>query len=572
MLVTNKQLIELLAEAAGITTDNVERQLQELTTEISQAISENEAYEIDGFGIFSGIGNRVMFIPSKELETEVNYKYVGMEPIEVDIPISAPPEEEPEDPFAGLIDDEVEEAATKPTSNPFIGLIDGLDEDEEIEQPGADKWGVEAHKEDDSAGRLFASLMGQDYETSTTNDVAETIEDDFDQFGDVFGSDDDSQNKSDDLSGEVSKLMGDETNIDAYNEESSFLDDLIEDAEPESHPVKPVASSIDDTPDSEIDNLDELMPDDDVLSLDDTETPFDFDDEDDTLELPKDESEESEVASESKLEIDEFDDPFAHLDAPEVDDEFAIDSVADEDIIPVIKNLSSERVAKVDEPEKEEKPDTKKKKDKKEKKEKTNNKVEQAPAPVWLWAVLLVVLSGILVYALGYFSIVNIPYITPQIASNTSPVQTPSSPPPTAVEQPAEEVPAQTQAEETVLPETTPVQEQPAEPTVTDRVEVPLPTGDNPETYGLKGELSADGNDGYTIILYSLSNQASANREMQNLSAQGFRSMIIPVASQRYGTLHRVCIGQFATLFDAAVAAEEIMDVLPENYLIKKIN
>lgn len=587
MLVSTEQLIELLAEASGLTSDNIERQLSELTNDIEQAISEGEAYEIEGFGIFSGIGNRIMFIPSKDLETEINYKYVGMEPIELDEP--EPLKIEDDDPFAGLIDDKEEKAST----TAFTGLVEGLDELEE-EAPGADKWGVDAHKEDDSAGRLFASLMGQKYEgpekESREDDVFSSEDEEFDPYDDdIFGEEGDSDS-NEELENELSELMGREPKIDAYDESSSFLDDLMDDVSEDEEPLpEEEKEELEDT-------VENIISEEELLALDtvhvDEDEPFDFDEEplDNELNLDDVDAEPADELDDKLDEIelpdfdeagdddDDFDDPFSNLDAPEVNDELIIDSVDDEDIIPVIKNLSSEGVTKT-EPKKEEikekAPEEKKKK--KEKKEKPKD-TEKQPAPAWLWIVLLLVVAGSAVGALGYLNIIHIPYISPQVAVNRpavtpTPIQPAPIPPQAAQETSQQNITANEEVNNSQTEETPPpVQEQPQEVEVPQTGNVELPTGTNPEKYGLKGELSANGNDGYTIILYSLSNQANANREVQRLASEGYRAMIIPAPSQQYGTLYRVSIGQFGTLFDAAVAAEGIMDILPENYLIKKIN
>ena len=84
MHIDHSKLVELLTDASGIEKDKVEEQLSELVAEIQEAIAEGDAYEVDGLGVFSGIGNNVIFIPADELATEINYKYVGMEPIELE--------------------------------------------------------------------------------------------------------------------------------------------------------------------------------------------------------------------------------------------------------------------------------------------------------------------------------------------------------------------------------------------------------------------------------------------------------------------------------------------------------
>src|SRR5690554_5670830 len=120
MHLDHKKLTELLVEATGLAESTIEKNLQELVEEIKHAIADGDGYELEGFGIFSGIGGNIIFIPSDELSTEINYKYVGMEPIEMDSPAvdqetelaeaekveeAAETEEAFEDPFAGLLDD-----------------------------------------------------------------------------------------------------------------------------------------------------------------------------------------------------------------------------------------------------------------------------------------------------------------------------------------------------------------------------------------------------------------------------------------------------------------------------------
>ena len=81
MRIDNEKFVALLAENSGIDKDKVELYLAELIDEIKNAFDEDGAYEIENFGIFSKLGNNILFIPSEDLETEINYKYVGMEPL-----------------------------------------------------------------------------------------------------------------------------------------------------------------------------------------------------------------------------------------------------------------------------------------------------------------------------------------------------------------------------------------------------------------------------------------------------------------------------------------------------------
>ncbi|HET8864693.1 MAG TPA: HU family DNA-binding protein [Gracilimonas sp.] len=116
MHIDHSKLVELLVETSGIEKDKIETQLTELVDEIREAISEGEAYEVDGLGIFSGIGNNMIFMPSEDLATEINYKYVGMEAIKIDDAPEKPKpskekkvKEDDDDPFAGLLGDDEDE-------------------------------------------------------------------------------------------------------------------------------------------------------------------------------------------------------------------------------------------------------------------------------------------------------------------------------------------------------------------------------------------------------------------------------------------------------------------------------
>lgn len=577
MHIEHNQFLELVAEAAGLDAEKAEQQLAELIAEIKQSLKEDEAYEIEGFGIFSSLGNRVMFIPSKELETEVNFKYVGMEPIELDEP--TPTEE---DPFSNL-DATSNDDNSKSLDSRFAGLIDEDISDpllEPGENPGPEAWGVESHKEDKSADRLFASLMGQDYEEPLEEeegiDTSDATEEE--DFSNIF-EDSDSDEGNIDLGSEVAAFMTDEG---AAEEENT--DDLLDQifAEDEDEEIFDIGDAQDelesDLADSSLETSDDEQESAPILEmdmpvLDTTESDQDNSDEQENefeqaLE-GKDFLDELEDGDVPELESEEtFDDPFMDMGESEIDESvLRMEEFDDTEIIPVIKNITS------DVPEdgkKAKKEEAKKEKEKKKKEKPKKEPKDKAPAPAWLWIVLLLVIVGGSVVGLGYFSILNIPFITPQTASNVTP------PPPaqnstTQQEAPPQEV-ASTQPNEQQTTDQEQALGEAVQESQTQAQIVNNQVSASADKYGLTGSLSADGNDGYTIILYTLSNQQNAINERQKLLNAGYRGFLTPVASERYGTLFRVSVGQFGTLFDAAVAAEEIEDLLPENYIIKKIN
>lgn len=586
MHIDHQKLVELLTDASGIEVEKIEKQLGELVEEIHQALEDGEAYEIEGFGIFSGIGNRVLFIPSKELETEINFKYVGMEPIELEEGQVQKEEKEDEDPFEELQGD-----VTKTKRDPFAGLIEDF-EDEESEnenssekpddeapmifgveakeslaedakeeefQPGPEEWGIDAHKEGDKgANRLISSLMGEEYEEeaeSETDDespVNEEAVEDTVSFDDIFGETEESSDQELDtekeeesvagLDAELANLMSEESEVRSEDELAAGIvdndfKDIFGDADDESE-------------EADEDTIDELV--------EELEASEENRVEENAEEL-KDEQESAEEEPEVRSEddFDDFDDPFLEFESDEESEEESTESY-NEDIIPVITNISSdlEPIVK-DEPKKE--------KEKKKKDKPKRTKTDPQPAPVWLWIVLvLVVLTGATV-GLGYFSIINIPGITPQIATNNSPAVT--TPPVQQTPQPTQQ-PEETPAQQ--VPNESDVQEQqtPTEvPVSTDITEIP----DDQDKYGMSGAVNPEANDGYTIVLYSLSIESNAIAKRQELSEAGFRALVTPISSAQYGTLWRVSIGQFSTLTDAAIAAEGMPAEYKQSYFIKRI-
>ncbi|MBK97551.1 MAG: hypothetical protein CL672_02020 [Balneola sp.] len=98
-------------------------------------------------------------------------------------------------------------------------------------------------------------------------------------------------------------------------------------------------------------------------------------------------------------------------------------------------------------------------------------------------------------------------------------------------------------------------------------IEIPA---DQPR-YGLMGEVDTQANDGYTLVLFSLSNRQSAMEKYEQYRSAGYRSLLSPVNSSRFGLMWRVSIGQFATVEQAFEEAKELSKELIEDYFITKI-
>lgn len=87
MKIDNQKLIELIAEKTELDAETADKQLSELVARVKETADKGKALEIKGFGLFfRSRSGKLEFKPSRELETEVNYKYAGMEPVEMKKP------------------------------------------------------------------------------------------------------------------------------------------------------------------------------------------------------------------------------------------------------------------------------------------------------------------------------------------------------------------------------------------------------------------------------------------------------------------------------------------------------
>lgn len=518
MHIDHSKLVELLVETSGIEKDSVENQLADLVKEINEAIEESEAYEIEGFGVFSAIGDNIVFIPADELATEINYKYVGMEAIELDDASGAedePDAEDSDDPFAGLLDDEPEATETpKPVTESDKGDNSQGDADEDLEEkPGPDKWGIDTYK-DEGAETMFSGLLG-DSPDEETEQEAEHFKAFFDQ--------EEEKDENEDLNriSEIERELAGEADE----------DDTEDDQDPFANLADINSGSVED----------------------EKETPDDL---------------QEALAS-------------------------SIDETAEEDDetepVPVIKNLSSGNSDKdKKDTSKEKKSD--KKKDNKRKPFKRPQKAKQtgSQSAILLIIVIIIVLGGG-IYGLGYFGVINIPGITPTQVSTTTQTMPPTPTPDVTGSEQHQETPAPmtqaTGAERTSndQSETTTessaqenetadnVGEQAPETQVTQTQEVQNTESGEAPSYGLTGSLNEAANNGYTIVVYSLTNEENARAKVSELTRQGYRAILANIPHQQYGTLWRVSLGQFETMRDAAVAAQELGSPFTDNYFITRI-
>lgn len=584
MLIDNEKFIALLADNSGIEKEKVEKYLEELISEMKSSFDEGEGYEVEGFGIFSKLGSNILFIPSDELETEINYKYVGMEPIE--LPGGAQqqepeePEEEDENPIQGILDGGKTEE-TEEYEDPFAELFNEAEEHEKAEKEQAEKGDlseeeIEAVVEEEIESEDIEEIITEEPEKE--DEPEEALED---TLKDIFGSDETETEEEEPEPEEESAPGPENWGIDAHKEEEQegAFSGLLGDAEEEPELIDEddiFASEEEITSEEDVFETEEELQQEENVPEEETEEEIDF------SALGDDDSDQ------------DFDDPFNEL----------IEEDDDEDFVPVVTNVSSGKASKKEAGE-EENEDEDEKTEKKSRTPKSPRDRKQS-SPVFLYMILALILLGGTGYLLAYFGVVNIEGITPSSASTqvaqsnppaTQPESTPSQTADTEEEQPVKEVQevetsSKSAANETeenngsssdpeseITEEETPQnQENDIAPLVADEkapgdggIISPVNIQAETEVYGLNGTATEAGNNGYTIVLYTLSRKSGADTQFEKLSKEGFRVIIKEKPSQEFGRLYRVSIGQFESLADAAIAAEKVDSEILGNYIITKI-
>jgi hypothetical protein len=84
MKLTKKQLLVLLTEYMGGEESAISSQLDKLIADVSKSLAKGESYSINGFGTFSDNKGRVTFEVAPTFASEINYSYIGMQPVDVD--------------------------------------------------------------------------------------------------------------------------------------------------------------------------------------------------------------------------------------------------------------------------------------------------------------------------------------------------------------------------------------------------------------------------------------------------------------------------------------------------------
>jgi len=110
MKLTHENLITLISEALDTDQKGAEKELKNWIHKVQAEVSEKGRYHINGLGVFQLVNDALVFEPEKELQIEVNYKYAGMEPIEIHPAASAGSQDEGQSLQPGSSEGPVEES------------------------------------------------------------------------------------------------------------------------------------------------------------------------------------------------------------------------------------------------------------------------------------------------------------------------------------------------------------------------------------------------------------------------------------------------------------------------------
>lgn len=82
MTIKDQHIVDLLQEHSDLSRDDIERNLSDLKDRIAH-MEVDERMELPPLGEFIKTGESLRFVPSVELAAEINFKYAGMQPLEI---------------------------------------------------------------------------------------------------------------------------------------------------------------------------------------------------------------------------------------------------------------------------------------------------------------------------------------------------------------------------------------------------------------------------------------------------------------------------------------------------------
>jgi cell division septation protein DedD len=261
MKINRAKLIELLVEKTGMGTDEIESQLKQLIDRILDAAERGKALEVKEFGMFYFDENGdLKFDPSDELSTEINFKYAGMEPVELK-PARDQESKEQADELSGA-DEEADDAPSTSTGSDMdeiFGFDSGSDSDEDdlpIEDDAEGPDGGALISPPDKVDRdidPFSGLLGD--ASSKMKGSEEKKEEEVpeeDPFSFLMDDDDDDQDTEDqkeiepetgeEFESETAFVLDDDDDseeVEAEDDLSKIFEEPAAEVEEEAEPVQP---------------------------------------------------------------------------------------------------------------------------------------------------------------------------------------------------------------------------------------------------------------------------------------------------------------------------------------------
>jgi len=147
MTINREKLIKLLVEKTNLKESEVETQLDELTQRILDAASRGKALEIKDFGLFYFDENgQLCFKASDQFDTEINYQFTGMEPVELKpankFQTSAEKQDQPEEKEPEKRDEKVEPVTVNKDKDDVFGIgrtLAGKTEGQDLDNEESDE-------------------------------------------------------------------------------------------------------------------------------------------------------------------------------------------------------------------------------------------------------------------------------------------------------------------------------------------------------------------------------------------------------------------------------------------------
>jgi len=534
MKIEKQQLIELLVVKTGLDKKSVEKQLEELVNRIKDAADRGKALEVKGFGLFYySEGGDLKFDPSEEFKTEVNFKYAGMEPIEVQ---------------EGVPEEELDEILSEEEDLPDIG--------EEVED--ADIWGVENGKDPDekSVSTKEEEPADDDLKSGTDEAAAEEEIITKEKRTDTEGKEESPDEETEEAAAPNELKETEDTDITSENDSDKETknEELEKDAPEKKEPEKDdrfadlIGSAFDSLKDEEEKPEEESGVDEDIFAA--GEDPFDLD---------KDEAGQEPLVPERKAS-----DAGDKKESAEKKHGIPVSSKSRQESKPVTAGKEQASSGKT-----------------------YKRKEQEQGIPI---NTIIVSVTVFLIIVVGYFVVSD---LTQPEAGLNSPAnvaqqdlrrngQTPQAGETTVEDDAgsAQTEPAETEddGEESGIPE------EPVTDSATDN-QAQNETGiqddnesetesvqeENPEMFGLTGPVNDSVNSGFTIIVHSLTEESRAIEVMEQLRNEGYRAMIFARNIQDRGTVWRVGIGQFENRDIALETATGLPEPYNENHFIQRI-